>query len=116
MINLYFISYLQFKVFFEIVEEAGLNFLLSKIVNGYLEVFRCPPLNRLFVTPRENALQNWIEKFPHESKNQIKKREKGSRVLSSGLDILFINIHRCRQLAVRDELIQSSEYCFVFKN
>jgi len=53
------------------------DYLLTKIHNGYYQArVHCPPLNRLFFTPRGETIAQIVQQFPKENKRDVKQREK----------------------------------------
>lgn len=44
------------------------NFLLVKAHNGYMTLRQCPPLNRLFETPRQTAINAIVSKYSEKPK------------------------------------------------
>ena len=56
--------------------EIFRNFLLTKLVNGYLTATDCPPLDKMFKRPREVSVSNIVENFPHQKTAIIKGKKK----------------------------------------
>jgi hypothetical protein len=52
------------------------DFLLTKIVNGYIKARHCPPMNRLYYVPRGDTLNELCAKFPPETKKEVEARER----------------------------------------
>ena len=44
--------------------EVFKNFLLTKLINGYLTATACAPLDKMFKRPREFSLTDILETYP----------------------------------------------------
>jgi hypothetical protein len=51
------------------------DFLLAKLLNNYTSAMNCPPMNRLFITPRGAALEEICVAFKPETKKERERRE-----------------------------------------
>eukprot|EP01126_Amoeba_proteus_P027312 TRINITY_DN2710_c0_g1_i2.p2 TRINITY_DN2710_c0_g1~~TRINITY_DN2710_c0_g1_i2.p2 ORF type:complete len:278 (+),score=69.54 TRINITY_DN2710_c0_g1_i2:1118-1951(+) len=55
------------------LEEAK-DFILKKCYNGYQVAYKAPPLDRLYVAPRENEIQQLCQKYPRKKGRRSEKK------------------------------------------
>eukprot|EP01118_Nematostelium_gracile_P012829 TRINITY_DN4749_c0_g1_i1.p1 TRINITY_DN4749_c0_g1~~TRINITY_DN4749_c0_g1_i1.p1 ORF type:complete len:533 (+),score=143.97 TRINITY_DN4749_c0_g1_i1:32-1630(+) len=100
------------------------DFLLTKLANGYIMTMMCPPMNRLFFTPRLDTIAALAAAFPPETekdqrtreKIEIQKRNKLRNSLVTNTPEMFVEalevkVISGKGLAVKDINGSSDPYC-----
>jgi len=94
------------------------DFLFTKLHNGFLMAMNCPPMNRLFSTPRAATIKELGVNFPKEKKATKKKREKQKekklkqdRERTQEKEELILRIIAGRNLVSADSNKMSDPYC-----
>jgi hypothetical protein len=60
-------------------KETIQNYLFTKLYNGYIMTTKCPPVNRLFSTPRKAAIEALGDYFFKKNKKSFLNRRRSAR-------------------------------------
>jgi len=87
------------------------NYLFTKLHNGQAMTWSCPPMNRLFSTPRSGTLEDLAERFLEKSKHEVKKKPTKPKKMDK--TTVIVSVVSGRNLVARDSGGTSDPFCVV---